>query len=180
MSETPEEYREPLVDDALMSSGEQDQPQGEHVDQESAGFDERLDDVMSEAGNFLAREVMTDPEANESDRLWGLLAYLSQVIVPIIIPVLMLILDPNKDRPFQRYHGIQSLGFLVVLAVYEVLAGAVFAILTVVTLGCLAAILWILFLVPIVPAIYYGYLAYQGKRFEIPYLTPFMRNQGWL
>ena len=44
-------------------------------------------------------------------------------------------------------------------------------------LGCIA---WVLYLLPIVPFVYYAYLAYQGKEFEIPVVTPFMRQQKWL
>jgi hypothetical protein len=28
--------------------------------------------------------------------------------------------------------------------------------------------------------VYYGYQAYQGKRFAIPGLTSFLRDQGWV
>jgi uncharacterized membrane protein len=92
----------------------------------------------------------------------------------------MLVIDPNRDRPFQKYHAVQSLGFVVASFIYEILAVIVFTIGTAITLGCLAAVLWVLFLLPIIPAAYYAYLAYQGKRFEMPYLSKFMRDQGWL
>ena len=143
-------------------------------------FEEKMAEVVGEVGNILARNIAEDPEADSNDRLWGLLAYISQFIVPLIVPVLMLVLEPNKDRPFQRYHAVQSLGFLVAEIIYEILAGIVFSVLTVITLGCLGLVLWVLFVLPVIPAIYYGVLAYQGKRFEIPYLTKFMRQQGWL
>jgi uncharacterized membrane protein len=100
--------------------------------------------------------------------------------VQLVVPVLMLVIEPNKDRPYQRYHAMHSLGFLVVAFVYEILAGIAYAVLTAVTLGCLGFVLWILWLVPLVPMIYYAYLAYEGKRFEIPYLTRFLQEQNWL
>ena len=143
-------------------------------------FEEKLDQVVSEAGNFMARNITDDADADDNDKLWSLAAYISQMIVPVIVPVIMLLIEPNKNRPFQKYHAAQSLGFLVATFVYEILAGIVFSVLTAITLGCLALVLWVLFLLPIIPAIYYGYLAYQGKRFEIPYLTKFMGEQGWL
>jgi uncharacterized membrane protein len=146
----------------------------------AGGFEERVEDVVSKAGNFMARDITEDPSADSTDRTWGLIAYISQVVIPIIAPVLMLVIEPNKDRPFQRFHAVQSLGFVVAVAIYEVAAGIVYTLLSIITLGCLAAILWILFLLPVVPAIYYAYLAYQGRRFDIPYLTKFMRGQGWL
>lgn len=166
--------------DWAKSASEGAKEAAEGAAQAAGGFEERVEDVVSKAGNWLARDITEDPAADSSDRTWSLIAYISQVIVPVIAPVLMLVIEPNKNRPFQKYHAVQSLGFLVAVAIYEVLAGIVYTVLSVISLGCLAAILWILFLVPLVPAVYYGYLAYQGKRFEIPYLTKFMRGQGWL
>jgi len=143
-------------------------------------IEERLEGFVSAAGNFMASDITRDDDADDNDKMWSLAAYLSQLIIPVIVPVLMLVIDPNKDRPFQRYHAAQSLGFLVAMFVYQILAGIVFAVLTAITLGCLAPVLWLIFLFPIVPAVYYAYLAYQGKRFEMPFLTDLMRKQGWL
>jgi uncharacterized membrane protein len=174
-----EGFAEDAIETALVESGDEVAGHDWQADG-SEGFEERVERVVSEAGNFMARNIEEDPEANDSDKLWSLFAYLSQVVVPIVVPVIMLLLEPNRDRPFQRYHAVQSLGFLVAAFVYEILAGIVFSVLTAVTLGCLAAVLWILFLLPVVPAVYYAYLAYEGKRFEMPYLTKFMREQNWL
>jgi uncharacterized membrane protein len=154
---------------------------GEEKAEEAAEtFEQKLGQVVSEAGNFMARNITDDVDADDNDKLWSLAAYISQVIVPVIVPVIMLLIEPNKNRPFQKYHAAQSLGFLVATFVYEILAGIAFSVLTAITLGCGALVLWVLFLLPIIPAIYYAYLAYQGKRFEIPYLTKFMGEQGWL
>jgi len=142
--------------------------------------EEKLEEVVSQVGNILAQNIMDDPEASSDDKLLGGLAYLSQIIVPLIVPVIMLVSETSKARPFQRYHAVQSLGFLAAEIVYEVAATIVFTILTAITGGCLGCVLWVLFLIPIIPALYYAYLAYQGKRFDIPYLTQFMREQGWL
>jgi uncharacterized membrane protein len=143
-------------------------------------FGDRAEGFVTEAGNFIARNISDDPEANSDDRVWSLAAYLSQVVVPVVVPVLMLVVEPNKDRPFQKYHAVQSLGFLVAVIIYEIVVGTVVGILTAITLGCLLPILLILLLLPAIAAVYYAYLAYQGRRFEMPYLTKFMREQGWL
>jgi hypothetical protein len=37
-----------------------------------------------------------------------------------------------------------------------------------------------LYFLPYIAAIYYGILAYQGQYCEIPILTDFMVDQGWL
>jgi uncharacterized membrane protein len=169
-----------VVQEAAQATDGASEGSQDRFEESVAGFEERLEGFVGEAGNFMARNIADDPDADDNDKIWGLAAYITQVIVPIVVPVIMLVIEPNKNRPFQKFHAVQALGFLVAAFVYEILAGVVFSILTAATLGCLGAILWILFLVPIVPALYYAYLAYQGKRFEMPYLTNFMREQGWL
>jgi len=119
-------------------------------------------------------------DVTDNDRVMAALAYASQVVIPIVIPAIMLLAEENKGRPFQRYHAIQSLGFLVAAVVYEVLAAIVFCGLSAVTAGCLACVLWLLFLLPVIPALYYAYQAYQGLYFEIPLLTRFLIQNKWL
>lgn len=119
-------------------------------------------------------------DASDNDKLMSALAYATQVIVPILVPAVMLLADESKKRPFQKFHAIQSLGFLVAAVIYEVLAAIVFTILTAITAGCLACVLWVLFLVPVVPALYYAWQAYKGLYFKIPFLTEFMVNSKWL
>ena len=119
-------------------------------------------------------------DTTDNDRLMAGLAYATQVIVPIIVPAVMLLAEESKKRPFQKFHAIQSLGFLVAAVIYEILAAILFTGLTIVSAGCLGCILWILFLVPIVPALYYAWKAYKGRYFKIPFLTDFMVSSKWL
>jgi len=75
----------------------------------------------------------------------------------------ILLLDDKKDRSFIRYHAIQSLGGLFLIA-----ATCLFLI------GfCLSPIYFVIYA-------YFGRQAYQGKWIEIPLLTDFMKGQGWL
>jgi uncharacterized membrane protein len=126
--------------------------------------------------------AVAQPEAgvNENDRLMAAAAYATQVILPVVVPAIMLLSEENKRRPFQKYHAIQSLGFLVAAVIYEVLAVIVFIGLSIVSLGCLSCILWVLFLLPVVPAFYYAYRAYQGQYFDIPMVTDFLVQSKWL
>lgn len=114
-------------------------------------------------------------DVTSNDRLWAALSY---ILVPII-SVLILVMEENKNRAFQRYHAFQALGFLAVIVVYSLVVCVLSAIVTAVVppLGCIFSLLYIL---PVVPALYYTYQAYQGKYFEIPVVTPFMRQQNWL
>lgn len=119
-------------------------------------------------------------DVTDTDRLMAALAYATQVIVPVVVPAVMLLAEESKKRPFQKFHAIQSLGFLAAAVIYEILAAIVFTVLTAVSLGCLGCILWVLFLVPVVPALYYAYQAYKGLYFKIPWLTDFMVKNKWL
>jgi uncharacterized membrane protein len=126
----------------------------------------------------MAQESFTPPagDITENDRLMALLAYILGVIVPIII----LVSEEMKNRPFQRYHAIQSLGLWVASLIYSVVACIAYFLLTTITLGLLGVCLWIVFLLPIVPVILYGIKAYQGEWVVIPVVTDFMKKQGWL
>jgi uncharacterized membrane protein len=136
-------------------------------------------------GEFM-RDVAVDADANSDDRLIALLSYITQILIPGIMPILVLLSESSKNRPFQRYHAVQSLALVVLFA----LIALVVSIATVI-LGLIPIIGWligvvVLCLSPIavlmayIALVYYGYQAYQGKRFAIPGLTNFLREQGWL
>ena len=115
-------------------------------------------------------------DVNDNDRLMSLLAYILGVIVPIII----LVSEEMKNRPFQRYHAIQSLGLSAASLIYSIVACVLYTLLTAITAGILGVCLWVIFFVPLVPMILYGIKAYQGEWVVIPVLTDFMKKQGWL
>jgi uncharacterized membrane protein len=105
-------------------------------------------------------------EAGDSDRLMALLAYLIGIIVPLII-----LLTDMKNRPFQRYHAVQALVAQVALTV------VFFALGLIPIIGCIAPLLG---LAAFALFIYYAIQAYQGYYFEIPVVTAFARQQGWI
>lgn len=104
-------------------------------------------------------------DANDNDRLMALLAYVLSPVVPIII----LLVESMKSRPYQRYHAVQALGMGIVMFVISIILSVT------VVLACCAPLLWI-------PLIYWGIVAYQGtgSYFEIPFVSQFMVGQGWL
>jgi uncharacterized membrane protein len=104
-------------------------------------------------------------DVTSDDRLWGLLAYL----VSPLVPVLILLLEDKKNRPFLKAHNMQAL----LLGIVEyILVG----ILSAVSFGILGCIIWIAVLVI---NIMYGMKANKGEVFEIPVITNFVRQQGW-
>jgi uncharacterized membrane protein len=134
----------------------------------------------------LMGEVAIDESANGDDRLIALLSYATQILIPFVMPALVLLSESSKKRPYQRFHAVQSLALvsvLIVLAIFVAVSTAVISIVPVI--GWLAAILVgclspIAVLMAWFALVYYGYQAYQGKRFAIPGLTSFLRDQGWV
>ncbi len=108
---------------------------------------------------------MPATDANDNDRLLAALAYFLSPIVSIII----LLVESMKARPYQRYHALQSLPFGIIQLILACVIGPL-------TLGlgyCVSLLL-------LVVQIYYTIVAYQGAYFEIPVISSFMKQQGWL
>lgn len=136
-------------------------------------------------GEFM-RDATVDPEADSDDKLIGLLTYVSQILIPFVMPGLVLLSESSKRRPFQRFHAVQSLALSVVVmlvALFLFIGGTIISLVPII--GWLAGAA-LFCLTPLLAAMvwlalgYYGYQAYQGKRFAIPGLTAFLRDQGWV
>jgi uncharacterized membrane protein len=136
-------------------------------------------------GEFL-HDATVDPEANSDDRLVAMLCYATQVIIPVLLPAIVLMSESSKLRPFQRYHAMQSLALSAVFVALSIIVGIGTAILQIVPLVGFLALIVVGCFTPIALAmgacamLYYGYQAYKGKRFGIPGLTSFLRDQKWL
>lgn len=98
-------------------------------------------------------------DVTSDDKLWALLAWLLSPIVPIII----LLMEDKKNRPFLKYHSINALAWGIV----------VIMVLGTITLGCISVL-------GLIGSIYFAIKAYQGEWVSVPVLTDFMKNQGWL
>jgi uncharacterized membrane protein len=113
-------------------------------------------------------------DITSDDKLWAALGY------PIfIIALIMLFVEGKKDRPFIKFHAVQALALNAGVVVVEIILGILSAALAAVTFGigavisCIAPLVWLLLLWPAI-------LAYQGKYFEIPVITKFIRDQHWV
>ena len=102
-------------------------------------------------------------EATSDDKLWAMLAYVFTPIVPVII----LFMEEKKKRPFIKVHNAQALAVGIINIVLAMVLSWT------VVLACVPVLIWFV-------CIYWGVQAYQGKMFEIPVLTGFMKNQGWI
>lgn len=119
-------------------------------------------------GTPIDEEQIAEPVAEQitdDDKLWALLSWLPWI--GWILAVIALLIEPQKDRPFVRYHAVQSLAANVVLTVLGIVLGVT------VILSCIAPFLWLVLLYPAIKA-------YQGEWVEIPWLTDFCKDQGWI
>ncbi len=110
----------------------------------------------------MTSQSMGAPESTSDDRLWAALAYVFSPLVPIIL----MLWEEKKARPFIRAHNAQAL----VLGIVEI---ALFFVLSITIVGmCVPFLLWLAML-------YWAYQAYQGKMVNVPVITNLVKNQGW-
>jgi len=106
----------------------------------------------------------TSPDITSDDKLWSALGY------PIpLISIIVLFMEEKKNRPFIKFHAVQSLVFNIALYI-------LIFVLSAVTLGFGAICAPLLWLATLWPA----FEAYNGKYLEIPVITNFIKNQGWV
>lgn len=115
----------------------------------------------------ISEEALPPQEITENDKLIAALAYL----IIFIVPILILISEELKGRAFLRYHAVQSLAVALLETVFVGLVCLLSSFL------CCTLVLLVL---PVAASAYCAYLAYMGKYFEIPVLTEFLADQGWL
>lgn len=96
-------------------------------------------------------------DISSDDKLWAALGYIFSPLIPIIL----LLMEDKKARPFIKFHAVQSIAAFIVIFV-----------LATVTLGCGSIVVLAMF--------YWAYKAYQGEYVEIPVITNFIKNQGWV
>jgi uncharacterized membrane protein len=111
---------------------------------------------------MMSEEFNATPEITSDDRLWALLSYLFTPIIPIVI----LLMDDKKTRPFIKAHYMQALVLGVVLWIINF-------ILSFVVIGCITSILTLILL------IFYAVKANKGEYINIPVVTDFVNKQGW-
>ena len=89
-------------------------------------------------------------DVTSDDKLWAFLAYIFTPLSPIVI----LLMADKKDRPFIKAHNVQAL----VWGVFNIVVGGILSTVLFFCLGAPAIIIWAV-------GVYWGYQAYQGKRF---------------
>ena len=121
----------------------------------------------------MAEEYGAPPagDVTDNDKLMAALSY------PIpLIAIIILIAEDMKARPFQKYHAVQALAVDIVLGIVIFVLGCILGVLSSFIGGLCGAAIGLLWLI----TLYWAYEAYQGKYFELPWLTDFLKSQSWL
>lgn len=137
---------------------------------------------MSQHGEPFGLKAPNEPAAappSENEKLLAGLSYLSQILVPAVLPVILLLAEETKRSTFLRHHAVHSLALLVATIIYELAALLVYVVISLVV-PCLVCMAWILFLVPVGVLVYYGVKAFLGNYVDIPYLTKFLVGNSWV
>lgn len=111
----------------------------------------------------MTEERIVDPNITSDDKLWTLLAYLFTPLIPVVL----LLLEDKKNRPFIKAHNAQALAFgIVAYVIGSILVPAAF-------IGCVILVAAFVF------QIIWGIKAYKGEYVTIPVITDFVKKQGW-
>jgi len=110
----------------------------------------------------MTEEKVVDPNITSEDKTWALLSYIFTPIVPIIL----LLIEDKKDRPFLKAHYPQALAWGVIVYVLSAVLSFVFVGLCIGAAGLVMSIIW-------------GIKAYNGEYVQIPVITDFIKQQGW-
>lgn len=111
----------------------------------------------------MTEEKIVDPNITSDDKLWALLAYIFTPLIPIVL----LLIEDKKDRPFLKAHYPQALAFGIAAWVISGLLSPIVGI------GC---VIWV---ATLVFQIIWGIKAYNGEYVTIPVITDFVKKQGW-
>jgi uncharacterized protein len=103
-------------------------------------------------------------DVTSDDKLWALLAYVLSPLVPIII----MLMEDKKNRPFIRAHNAQALAW----GLFNLVGGTILSSVLFFCFGLPSLLIWGV-------GVYWGIQAYNGKYVEIPVITNFVKNQGW-
>jgi uncharacterized membrane protein len=104
-------------------------------------------------------------DLTSDDKLWALLAYLP--FIGWIIAIVALLMEDKRARPFVKLHSIQAL-------ILGVINGIVASVLAAVIIGVCTGIAGAIYM------LYIGYKAYQGETVTVPFVTDFIKKQGWV
>ncbi|MEW6094236.1 MAG: DUF4870 domain-containing protein [Chloroflexota bacterium] len=109
----------------------------------------------------MTEQPMT-PDITQDDKLWALLSYIFSPLIPLIV----LLMEEKKSRPFIKFHAVQALILGLVMDVLYLALGWIFVGL------CLGLGLYIYMIV-------IGFKAYGGETMTVPVVTDMIKKNYW-
>ena len=107
------------------------------------------------------RESVDESVITPNDRTWAALSWIPATPLWPILAIVALLMEETKDRPFIRYNAVLS-----------ITTGVILIPLAIVTCGLAAFVYFVFF--------YWAYLAYQGETVEVPVVSNWIRERGWV
>lgn len=107
-------------------------------------------------------EQPVSTDITQDDKLWALLSYIFSPLIPIIV----LLMEEKKKRPFIKYHAVMSLVLGIIMFILYAVLGWIFVGL------CLGLALYVYM-------IYIGIKAYGGETMVVPVISDWIKKQGW-
>ena len=101
-------------------------------------------------------------DITSDDKLWALLSYIFAPLIPLI----MLLMEDKKNRPFIKFHAVQALILGIIEFILYAVLGWIFVGL------CLGLALFIYM-------IYLGVKAYGGETLAVPLITDWIKKNNW-
>ncbi|MEN6478020.1 MAG: hypothetical protein ABFD20_00085 [Anaerolineales bacterium] len=115
------------------------------------------------------------PTATENERLLACLGYVSQIIVPLVLPILLLVNRTTRQSGFVRHHAVQAVALVAVGIVYGLLV--VFLLLLLRTNESWAVLgLGLLILPPVCVLLVFGIQSLRGLWIEVPLITNLLKD----
>lgn len=107
-------------------------------------------------------EQPINPDITQDDKLWALLSYIFSPLIPLI----MILVEEKKARPFIKFHAVQALILGLLMDVLYLVLGWVFVGL------CLGLALYVYMIV-------IGIKAYGGQTMTVPVVTDMIKKNNW-
>ncbi len=110
----------------------------------------------------MSDEPNLETESTQDDRLWATLSYIFSPLVPIVL----LLLEKKRSRPFIKAHLAQALLF----------GTLVWVVIAILPRGLIERIVG---LAAFVLVIIWAVAASRGERVKIPFITDFLQKMKW-
>ncbi len=108
-------------------------------------------------------DMVPEMDITDDDKLWALLSWIFAPLIPLVV----LLLEDKKSRPFIKYNAMNAL-------ILSVIGYALSTILSAVVIGCFIGVAVLVY------QIYLAIQAYKGEWVVVPVLTEFIKGQGWI